>query len=113
MLGGLEDAAAREPTNSWPNVWADSRVGHEAVIKVQVRAADAAARLAHDRVAGVLDLGHRLFHYTDPVRSSIGHCEHSLDVSVQVSRDAPLARGDAQARRTPATAPNCYAATRS
>jgi hypothetical protein len=46
---------------------ADARVGHHAVVEVQVRAADAGAGDAHDRVARMLDLGHRLFFDADPV----------------------------------------------
>jgi hypothetical protein len=56
---------------------ADARVGHHAVIKVQVRPADTASRDAYDRVAGVLDFGHRLFVDADSIWSAIVHGAHS------------------------------------
>src|SRR5688572_27241242 len=61
-----------------PEGLADARIGHHAVIEMQVRPADAAARYPHDRVSGMLDPGHRLLVDPDPVGTPILHRAHWL-----------------------------------
>jgi len=55
---------------------ADAGVGHQAVVQVQVRAADAGAYHADDGVARVFDHGIRFLRHPDPVRSTKVSCQH-------------------------------------
>jgi len=55
---------------------AHAGVGHVAIIQVQIGAADAGARDAHNGVFGVLEGRQRLFGNADPFGAAIIHGEH-------------------------------------
>src|SRR5690606_15017692 len=55
---------------------AHPQVGHQAVVQVQVRAADRGELHLHDRVVRVLDLRTVLLLDTDLVRPAVGHGAH-------------------------------------
>jgi hypothetical protein len=71
---------------------ADARVRDHAVIEVKVGPADAGAGDTHHRVAGMLDLRHRLFFDADPVRAPIIHCAHSGTPRARLNSEPRLRR---------------------
>ncbi len=56
---------------------ADSRIGHHAVVEMQVRPTDCCQRHLDNCVVGVLQRGNVFFLDPDLVRSAVNHCPHS------------------------------------
>lgn len=68
-----------EPNNSAELVTkglADPRIGHHAVVKVEVGAADAGSGDLHDRITRMLGPWHGPLVDADPIRSAIVHGAH-------------------------------------
>ena len=67
---------------------ADLSVGHLAVVRVQIGAADAGPIEPHNRVVRMFDIRREFLLGANPVRASLIHCQHGVSLGIKVAEVA-------------------------